>query len=360
MINILVPLAGKNTFKTNALNTFPKILSDVGGQLLIERAAKPFIDLALDTKIVVAIPKKESEEFRLNRVLPLLGDNITLCNINSQTQGAACSALLTIENIDLDSPLIITSFEQVLDFELTPLIKDFIDNKVDAGVLTFEAIHPKWSYVKVDEQQMVTQAAEKMPISRNAIAGLFYFKTARMFFDAAQAMIRKDVKTNNLFYIAPTLNEVILNGGRVKALPINKNHYYHINDDHSLENFEDNIISQKNSAKDIISKATMSILKCINQKDHSALVAFLADDVTFFGPNIEVSGFDKVSGLIKSALVNNDNFELISNNHFIADNNKSVVEFELLNKSSKQTGVVIIHWREKNKISKLTLYAYSV
>jgi CTP:phosphocholine cytidylyltransferase-like protein len=51
MINILIPLAGKGTFNTDITNAFPKILSDIGGQLLIERAAKPFITMDVAKKI---------------------------------------------------------------------------------------------------------------------------------------------------------------------------------------------------------------------------------------------------------------------------------------------------------------------
>ena len=56
MLNILVPLAGKGTFDITKNNAFPKILHDVEGRLLIERAAEPFINLEQDKKIIIAIP----------------------------------------------------------------------------------------------------------------------------------------------------------------------------------------------------------------------------------------------------------------------------------------------------------------
>ena len=50
MLNVLIPLSGKNTFKINEGNSFPRILNEVNGKLLIERAAEPFVNLSLDKK----------------------------------------------------------------------------------------------------------------------------------------------------------------------------------------------------------------------------------------------------------------------------------------------------------------------
>ena len=175
-ITILVPMAGKDTFKTSKNHVFPKMLAQVNGKLLVERAAKAVLSLGFDKKIIVAIPEEYISTYHLDKVLALLDDSIQVCSIRSATQGAACSALLAIEQLNPDDPLIITSFDQVLDFELTPYINRFISSDVDAGVLTFEDIHPKWSYVKTDNHGFISQAAEKTPISRNAVAGLYFFK----------------------------------------------------------------------------------------------------------------------------------------------------------------------------------------
>ncbi|MEH6649120.1 MAG: nuclear transport factor 2 family protein [Motiliproteus sp.] len=356
MINILIPLAGKNTFQTSAINTFPKILSDVGGSLLVERAAKPFIDLEFSKNIVIALPKNESEKFRLNKVLPLLGEDISLCNINSKTQGAACSALLAIEHINLEAPLIISSFEQVLDFELTSFINNFIESKVDAGVLTFEAIHPKWSYVKVGDDQLVTQAAEKMPISKNAIAGLFYFKTAKSFFDAAQSMIRKDVKVNNLFFIAPTLNEIILSGGKVKALPIDKSRYYHINDEHSLENFEESIVAEKKHSIQLLTKLTKDYVAAFSAKNIDMVKSFISDDFRLVQPGGNMYGSEDAVQYINSFFVNNESLDFVTKKTLVTSDRNSVVEFELTLDEGCFLGSCVFHWNKKHKMSKMNIY----
>ena len=55
--------------------------------------------------------------------------------------------------------------------------KPYISNSknLDGAILTFEAIHPKWSYAKCDEEGYVTEVAEKV-ISKNATVGVYYWK----------------------------------------------------------------------------------------------------------------------------------------------------------------------------------------
>lgn len=48
MLNILIPLSGMNTFETSPINAFPRILNEINGKLLVERAAKPLITLGLE------------------------------------------------------------------------------------------------------------------------------------------------------------------------------------------------------------------------------------------------------------------------------------------------------------------------
>jgi dTDP-glucose pyrophosphorylase len=358
MINILIPLAGKNTFQTDCTNTFPKILTDVGGKLLIERAAAPFTNIGLDKKIVIAIPKKESEEFRLNKVLPLLDADITICHINGETQGAACSALLAVESLILDAPLIISSFEQVLDFDLLPYIEDFIRNEVDAGVLTFEAIHPKWSYVKVCDQQWVKQAAEKIPISKNAIAGFYYFKTAKQFVSAAQAMIRKGVQTNGYFYIAPTLNEIILQEGKVKALPIDKTHYYHINDEHSLEIFEESIFAETHSGIENIAVLTEKYVEAFNSKNIENIKPFFAENFRLTDPTTTTVGINEAISYIDSIFKSVQSLEFKSKNVLVTSDKQSVIEFELVIDGTTFVGTDVIKWNGNHKMLIMNAYLY--
>jgi dTDP-glucose pyrophosphorylase len=358
MLNILIPLSGKNTFKVNELNAFPRILNDVDGKLLIERAAKPFINLDCDKLITVAIPKEDAEKYQLSKVVSHLAKDINICKINDSTQGAACSALLAIENLDLDSPLIISSFEQVLDFDISEHINNFIECDVDAGVFTFEAIHPKWSFVKTDRTGTVIQAAEKIPISNQAIAGLYYFKTARMFFEATKSMIRKDVKTNGSFYISPTLNEIILREGVVKAIEIDKDKYFHISDDHALESYELKVSDQKAFLKKEILNRTKKYITAFDNKNLAQIEFLFSTDFTLKDPNVSITGKEKVLTYINDIFKVKNELSFIEKNIHVTDELCSIIEFELEIDNQKFIGTDVIQWNTELLMLNMNAYLY--
>lgn len=358
MINILIPLSGKNTFKVNELNSFPRILNEINGRLLIERAADPFTNLGLDKVITVALPEQETKKYQLNKVVSLLGSGIQTCAINGNTQGAACSALLAIESLDLDSPLIISSFEQVFDFDITPHIISLIEEEVDAGVLTFEAIHPKWSFVKTDPFGYVTEAAEKIPISKQAIAGLYYYKTAGLFIDAAQSMIRKGVKTNESYFISPTLNEIILREGTVKAIEIDKTKYFHINDDHELDTFEIKISEDKENIKKHLLDRTRDYIRAFHNKQLTIIADYFSNDFTLIDPTSSFKGKGEVLAYIGSIFEAESDLCFYEKNIFVTDKLQSIIEFELIRGDKVVVGTDVIQWNKDYFMVKMDAYLY--
>jgi len=105
-------------------------------------------------------------------------------------------------------------------------------------VITFDSVHPRWSFVSDDDNGNVLEVCEKRVISRNAIAGFYYYDTAKRFFDAAKDVLIKGCSTNGLFYISSTLNEVILNNGVVKHFKIPSSSYHSFYSPAKISEFE--------------------------------------------------------------------------------------------------------------------------
>ncbi|WP_413282519.1 hypothetical protein [Vibrio sp. MA40-2] len=358
MINVLVPLSGGNTFKVSAENNYPKILTDVDGQLLIERAAKPFLSANQNYKITIALPQPEADKYQLPNVLRLLGNRVNSCSINGNTQGAICSALLAIEELDLDSPLIVTSFEQVFDIDINRHIETFIDESVDAGVLTFDSKHPKWSYVKTDENDFVTQAAEKMPISNRAIAGLYYFKSGRLFVESAKNMIRKDVKTNNSFYISPTLNEVILKEGKVKAIDIDKNCYFHVNNDHELSNYEQKVSDEISKKKEQVLNKTEGYAKAFDSMDIEEVITYFSKTSILSDPVGRFIGKSEIYEYVKGFFDVSKSLKFNVKSILVTNSLHSIIEFELYIDGASFVGTDVIEWNSEIQIQELRAYLY--
>ena len=76
----------------------------------------------------------------------------------------------------------------------------------------FNAIHPKWSFVKVNSRGVATEVAEKNPISDIATCGIYYYRKGSDFVKYANRMIMNDERVNNEFYICPVYNFLIKDG----------------------------------------------------------------------------------------------------------------------------------------------------
>jgi dTDP-glucose pyrophosphorylase len=105
--------------------------------------------------------------------------------------------------------------DQVLNTSLQPFYQACRQPGIDGCILTFTATHPRWSFVKTDASGIVTAVAEKRPISKQATVGLYYFRRARDLVASAERMIVKGLTTGGQFFVAPTYNEMILDGKRI-------------------------------------------------------------------------------------------------------------------------------------------------
>jgi dTDP-glucose pyrophosphorylase len=98
----------------------------------------------------------------------------------------------------------------------------FIANGVDGGIVTFEATHPKWSYVKLDNNGFVQEVAEKKVISNQATAGVYFWRKGSDYVQYASQMIDQNIRVNNEFYVAPVYNQAILDGKKIRVKNIDR------------------------------------------------------------------------------------------------------------------------------------------
>jgi len=138
------------------------------------------------------------------------------------TKGAACTTLLASKYIDNDAPLVIANSDQFVEWNSNEVLYAFSTEGVDGGILTFQSTHPKWSYARLNNKGWVSEVAEKQPISTNATSGIYYYAKGSDYVRCAKNMIKKNIRTNNEFYVCPVYNELIANGGKVRIKNIER------------------------------------------------------------------------------------------------------------------------------------------
>jgi len=238
MINILVPIAGKSIFFENSQYVFPKPLIEIDGVPMIEHVIANLNTIQSPKKFTFVLSNSDCSRFHLDSVVQLLAPGCEIVRLDGETKGAVCSALMAIEQVNHPQELVIVNADQIIHSELDTILEDFRKQALDAGVLCFDSVHPRWSFVRVDEEGQILEAAEKRPLSRHAIAGFYYFRSGEDFVRAAMNSIRKDANVNGTYYIAPVLNELVLENKRLGMLEIPKQSYDTFYSPQKIEEYE--------------------------------------------------------------------------------------------------------------------------
>lgn len=205
-MNILIPMAGLGSRFEKVGYTFPKPLIDVAGTPMIERVVK---SLSFEGHFIFLVQKEHNEKYNLKSMLNVIAPNCSVIEVDGLTEGAACTTLLAKELINKDEPLLISNCDQILDWD-TEAFSEYIETtKGDGVVVCFPDTHPKWSFARCDDQDVISEVAEKKPISNQATAGIYFWKRGSDYVKYAEQMIEKDLRFNNEFYVCPVYNEAI-------------------------------------------------------------------------------------------------------------------------------------------------------
>ena len=220
-MNVLIPMAGAGKRFFDAGYVFPKPLIEIDNKPMIQWVIE---SLKLDANYIFIIQKEHQKKYNIKSVLKILKPNCKIIELDEITEGAACTTLLAKKFINNSNPLIIANSDQYISWNSSKAIYDFNSKNLDGAILTFEAIHPKWSYAKCDDNGFVTEVAEKKVISKNATVGVYYWKHGSDYVQSAENMIKKNIRVNNEFYVCPVYNEFLLKKKNVKIHNVEKMH----------------------------------------------------------------------------------------------------------------------------------------
>ena len=218
-LNVLIPMAGAGSRFQQAGYTFPKPLIDVNGKPMIQVVVD---NLNIKANFIYVVQKEHRKKYNLDTLLNLITPNCKIVEVDAITEGAACTALLAKEYIDSDNPLLFANSDQFVEWDSNEFLYKMNETNADGGIVSFRATHPKWSFAKIDEQGLVTEVAEKNPISDIATVGYYYWKQGSDFVKYAEDMIEKDIRVNGEFYVCPVFNQAIEDNKEIRTFDIPK------------------------------------------------------------------------------------------------------------------------------------------
>ncbi len=216
-LRIIIPMCGEGKRFKELGYSFPKPLIDINGKPMIQWVTE---NINAEAKFIFIVTKVDYDKYNLKYLLNLLESNCEIIILDKATRGAAETTLKAKNLFNDKDPIAIIATDQLLDWNSNEFFYAMAADECDGGIVTFESTHPKWSYSLIGDNGFVTETAEKKPISRNASAGVYYFKCGRDYIKYAEQMIEKGLTFENEYYICPVYNEMIGDGKKIRIFPI--------------------------------------------------------------------------------------------------------------------------------------------
>jgi len=232
-INILVLAAGHG----GQANGYPACMAEIGGTPLLEKIVQNASGFG-NASYVYALQDDDVRKFHLDSVVALLTPGARIVRTQRGTKGSAATALLAAATMSPDDELLIVSANELVDVNLAQAVAGFRSRGLDGATLTFSSVHPRYSFVRLDEQGEVIEASQQKPISRNATTGVFWFRNTGRFVEAVKQMMRKGASVNDAYYVCPAFNEMLLAQARIGVTPIDPSRYHPLKNEREVAMFE--------------------------------------------------------------------------------------------------------------------------
>ncbi len=209
----------------------PKPLIKVNGVPMVRFVAE---SMNIDAHFIYIVQKEHRLDYPLDDILSFT-PNFSIVDVDGLTEGATCSVLVSKNLINNDNPLIIMNSDNLILFD--PVEFMTVVGKYDGGIICFDAEGDKWSFAKSNEDGIITEVAEKNPISKYATAGLYFWSKGSDFVKYGEQMIQKNIRVNNEFYVCPVYNEAIQDNKKIYNYLIDKNQMWGLGTPEDLELF---------------------------------------------------------------------------------------------------------------------------
>ncbi|OUR96480.1 hypothetical protein A9Q84_09020 [Halobacteriovorax marinus] len=218
MIQILMPMAGDGTRFNNGFKPF----IEIKGIPLYKWALKSLGEIK-DFSLTFIIKESDDMKYLVSQKLIESHPEASIRILKHKTLGALDTCLQSIDELNLDKPLIILDCDLFFDSKTFNTVLQEKWQNFKSGLLYFNSKEPCYSYCQIENGRVV-QTKEKEVISSNAIAGAYCFSKAQLLKDCGQTIITNKMTTKGEYYISPIFNHLIKKGEEVTSYFCNE--YY--------------------------------------------------------------------------------------------------------------------------------------
>ena len=214
-IHLIMPMggAGSRFFKNGFV--MPKPLIKINDRPFFYWATKS-ISKYVDVKdIIFVVLHDHIEEYNIDVEIKKYFPDSKIVVIPKVLNGAVLTCLEGVKEIQDDRPIIFNDCDHAfLCSEFYNFCTKANFDDIDGALLSFLSNDPKYSFLKLDENNNVCETVEKKAISDKAICGAYYFKNKDIFVNNANEYL----KTCNYseYFVSGVYNNMIKNNLTIK------------------------------------------------------------------------------------------------------------------------------------------------
>ena len=220
-LQVVVPMAGLGKRFRDSGVSLPKPLISVDGSPMFMRAVRSLDGLDKDLSFFFIIRKVDEQDHSLGKVITNSISEVTLVQLDSPTRGAIETVLKVEAQLDPEAPLLVLDCDIAFRSEL---FNEFLNSAeyedFDGALMYFDSTDPAYSYLSIDEANLITRIVEKQPISSKAVVGAYFFSRARTFLGIGQQIVEQfDPTRDKELFLSSAVNELVKAGARMRAIP---------------------------------------------------------------------------------------------------------------------------------------------
>ncbi|MBT4803536.1 MAG: glycosyl transferase family 2 [Legionellales bacterium] len=171
-------------------------------------------------KMIYVCQKSHLEIKEISSFFDSLKGDIEIITLDKVTDGMASTTLKAKKIINNTNPLMTANVDQIINFNIDEYLEVGNHNNIDGMIMTMKSQSSKWSYVKVNNEGIAIETAEKKVISENATVGIYNFKKGNEYIFYTEKMVSSGLKVNGECYICPVYNYFIRDGKKIATFNI--------------------------------------------------------------------------------------------------------------------------------------------
>lgn len=218
-LNLIMPMGGGGTRFGIAGYAVPKPLIEIYGKPFFYWATQSvvrYVDVQSPTFVVL---QEHVDDFQIDKRIASYYPDARIVVIPKVLPGAVMTCLAGLDGQAMDGPVLFNDCDHLFTCRsfYNHCAKGSADD-MDGGLLTFHSTDARFSYAQCDENGYVVRTVEKQAVSEDAICGAYYFRSAALFRQAAEAYLQKCDYAE--FFVSGVYNVLAGMGAKIRLFPV--------------------------------------------------------------------------------------------------------------------------------------------